>query len=193
MAVVLLVVNLCATILLFLRLYIRLRLTKSCGWDDRTIFVGWASTSKSAESLPFRTNIEIQILQITVVSGILNSIYNYGTGDHVVFVTPAQLTDNKKWAFIIEIMIFSSNMFIKLSVGLFLLRIFTTKKRRIWFIYTINVFTILTNGSAAVAILCQCRPIEKIYNPMIPGTCIPLHVASAITRYQGGKNPNCSK
>ena len=133
---------------------------------------------------------ERQTLAIVVVVANLISVYDYGVGDHVVYLPPAQEIQINKWSLISEVLVVLSNMFVKLSISLSLLRIFTTKKRRIWAIYAIIIFITLTSVSVAIALLCQFRPIRKIFNPTIPGTCYAPQVILDMAYYQGSRGPN---
>lgn len=121
------------------------------------------------------------------------SIYAYGVGKHILYVTSAQLIQVNKWSLISEILIIFSNLFVKYSIGLSLLRIFTTKKRRKWVIYAVLSFITLTSISAAISIFCECRPIEKSFDPRIIGSCYGDQVRLDMAYYQGSECSYCRR
>lgn len=135
-----------------------------------------------------KANKELEILAVCVVIVNFISIYQDGVGKHIIHVTPAQEILVNRWSLTSEVLVVFSNMFVKFSIGLFLLRIFTTRKKRIWIVYSIQGFIAVTSISAAVALLCQCQPIGKMFNPTIPGKCYSPQVRLGMAYYQGGKN-----
>lgn len=56
------------------------------------------------------------------------------------------------------------------AVGVFLLRI-VINKIQIWFIYVCLGITTVITLFASITVIVQCSPVEKSWDPMIPGTC----------------------
>ena len=117
------------------------------------------------------------------------SIYRDGVGIHIIYVKPEQSVGYLKLSLISEVLVVFSNMFVKFSIGLFLLRIFTTRKKRVWLVYSVLCFIALTSVSAAIALLCACFPISKIFDDTIPGKCCSPQVRLAVAYYQGCMGP----
>jgi len=78
-------------------------------------------------------------------------------------------------------------MFTKISICFFLLRAFGIKKTWRWILYSIMIFATITNISSAAIVLAQCQPVQKLWNPLLPGTCWSPHTEVAIGDYNGGK------
>ena len=92
-----------------------------------------------------------------------------------------------KWLLVFIITTIVSEMFTKISICFFLLRLFTTHKRWRWFIYSIVFFIVAINSSSTVITIAQCRPISKIWDPSVPGSCWSPYVRVANSYYQGGQ------
>ncbi|KAL2793286.1 hypothetical protein BJX66DRAFT_306446 [Aspergillus keveii] len=58
----------------------------------------------------------------------------------------------------------------KCAVGMFLLRIIRNKIQ-IAFIYVCLVITVIITLFASIVVIVQCSPVERSWNPTVPGTC----------------------
>ena len=97
-----------------------------------------------------------------------------GLGRHVYYLsqhqhTLEQLIEATKLQYINQIVTILGLMFIRISISVFLLRIFGlgTKRWWRWSLYLIMGITILTSLSSAIIVLTQCRPLPKLWNPLI--------------------------
>lgn len=79
-------------------------------------------------------------------------------------------------------------MFTRLSIGVFLYRIFATKKAWKWSLYPIIALNIIGSLTSFTTILPQCSPVEKQWNPTIPGSCWDPKAWIDIGLFQGGKS-----
>ena len=77
--------------------------------------------------------------------------------------------------------------FIKLSIGLLLLRVFGIKNSLRWAIYFIVAFVFVTTVISFSMVLAQCQPLAKLWNDSLPGTCWNADVLSNIGYYNGGQ------
>ena len=83
-----------------------------------------------------------------------------------------------------------SLVFTKISICLFLLRIFgKNNKFWRWGLYSIMAFSIATNLVSIAVIYSSCRPVQKLGNPDIPGRCWKPRVYIAIAEYNGSESP----
>ena len=117
-----------------------------------------------------------------------------GLGRHIFYLsqnqhTIEQLTEARKLQYMNQIVTIFGLMFIKVSITFFLLRIFGLASRRWWrwSLYLIMGITILTSLSSAIIVLTQCRPLPKLWNPHIRGTCWGPETTIAVGEYNGGK------
>ena len=68
-------------------------------------------------------------------------------------------------------MVILESFSIKISIGLLLLRIFGTVRAWKWMIWTIMILVSITSMISLVVQLAQCRPLRKLWNPAVPGSC----------------------
>ena len=129
----------------------------------------------------------MQLLGIFVLVACLVIIVDYGLLAPTTTLTSTQQTQINKWAFTSLILLILANMFVKLAIGLFLLRIFTTSQRRTWFVYGILAFVTATSISAAIAVLAECSPIEKLFSSAVQGSCVSDLSRDAIPYYQSSR------
>ena len=87
-----------------------------------------------------------------------------------------------------EFIVIFSFMFIRISVCLFLMRIFgQTRVGRFGF-YSILAFITASNMITIFLFLFQCEPVKKIWNPLIPGTCRGFKIYLANGYHNGSKS-----
>lgn len=82
-------------------------------------------------------------------------------------------------------------MFTRISICIFLLRIFNTKKYWRWGLYTIIAFVTVTQIPSALALLVQCQPVQKWWNPTIPGKCWSSQAQISLGDYNGAVSVFC--
>ena len=118
-----------------------------------------------------------------------------GLGRHIFYLSQnqhslEQLSEAIKLQCFIQIVIIVGVMFVKVSIALFLLRIFGLGHERWWrwSLYFIMWITVLTSLSSAIIALAQCRPIRKLWNPTVRGSCWSPETVVAFGEYNGGKS-----
>ena len=159
-----------AVLCVLLRLYIRIRIIRGFWWDDGIIVV--ALVRKLARSdLPKCLTSYLQTLSITgaVFTG-LN--VNSGAGKHTHNLPHplTQVPNVIKWNTAYQISnVICVNM-IKISILLFVLRI-PSSKRISYLIYFVMFSMSVVNIVTVAALVSQCRPLKKLWNPEIPGDC----------------------
>lgn len=82
--------------------------------------------------------------------------------------------------------------FTRVSICFFLLRIVASGQRwqrRTWTcgLYAIMAFSIVTGVPTAIVTISQCKPIAKLWDPLLPGTCWSPNVALYFGDFYGGK------
>ena len=100
-----------------------------------------------------------------------------------------RLSQALKLETIAEVLVICSLIFTKTSICLFLLRIFG-KNNKIWRLglYSIMAFSIATNLGSIAVIYPSCRPVQKLWNPLLPGKCWRSSAYIAIAEYNGGES-----
>lgn len=118
-----------------------------------------------------------------------------GLGRHIFYLlqnqhTLEQLSEATKLEYINEILIMFGIMFVRVSICFLLLRIFGlgTKRWWKWALYLVMVCAVLTCILSAVVALAQCRPLSKLWNPLVHGSCWGLKTTLAFGDYNGGNS-----
>ncbi|MCJ1311882.1 hypothetical protein MMC25_005555 [Agyrium rufum] len=141
-----------ATLAVCLRLYVRIFLRKTMGWDDYTIVVA----------------LIIGILD----NAFFTKMYDAGIGRHVLCISPQRTADVVKWSTIAQIVEVICIAFVKISVCLFILRVIEGTSRRITqLLWMLIIFIILCHLAPLLLYVLQCRPLNKVWEPMVPGNC----------------------
>ena len=124
---------------------------------------------------------------MVVTNSFLVNSYHLGLGRHIYYVPPANIPEAFKWLWAAE----PTNLFavylVRLSIGLFLLRLIPQQKRlHVWLIWgTIAALTI-SDIFISINYFFECRPIRKVWMPDTPGSCFDVSVDKWATwLYQG--------
>lgn len=154
-----------AVLCVSLRLYVRTQIIRSFWWDDGLILVA---------------------LALTVTGTVFNGLsVNSGAGKHDRDLPDplTQVPEVIKWNTAYQIDNVTCVNLTKLSILMFVLRIPSSKKIAylIYFVmFSMSVVNIVTVGALAS----QCRPLEKLWNPIIPGHCF---YAGELSRFGYGQ------
>ncbi len=116
-------------------------------------------------------------------------LVRYGIGRHQYYVllTPGLLSKLFKLTYISEVLIIFSVMFIRLSVAIFLFRIFGHRKTWKLILYSVMFWILLSWVTALVFVLATCNPIKKLWEPLSPGVCWDAKTQLVTGAYIGGK------
>ena len=130
---------------------------------------------------------------ITIVTNaFLMNAYHHGIGRHIYYLKPDQGSQTFMWLWTAE----PTNLFavylVRLSISLFFLRLAPRNKNYLRVIWgTIAALTI-SDVFVSINYFFQCRPIRKVWNPEVQGTCFSHGVtSSAIWLYQGTRDLTC--
>ena len=96
-----------------------------------------------------------------------------------------------KWSSIAAPIGIFSGLCTRLSVCLFLLRIFHTKRRWRLSLYGIMVFATAVIIPTIVSLLAQCSPVQKLWNPLLPGSCWSPQTVIDIGYFNGAASALC--
>lgn len=159
-----------AALCVFMRIYVRTRIITGLWWDDGFIFI--ASVRKLAWlDVLKRLTFWHQTLSIagTVFIGLCVSS---GAGKHTHDLPNplSQVPGVIKWNTAYQIDNVICVNLTKLSILLFVLRIANSKKVA-YLIYLVMFSMSVVNITTVGALVSQCRPLEKLWNPTKPGKC----------------------
>ena len=116
----------------------------------------------------------------------------YGLGRHVYYLslTPelsADINQAMKWQFLALSLAAFSFFFTRISICLFLLRIFGVSRYWRWILYCAIAFITTTNIPFAIIVITQCRPMSKVWDPSVHGKCMSPVVVNFVSYGSGGK------
>ena len=136
-------------------------------WDD-------IPSSKSKRSLFTITSDVRDQAFFVVYQGFNLAQLPFSTGRHQWNVNLIQISDFLRFLNYSEFFYAFSQCFTKLAIVLQLKRIFRGTKRDsvYWICITIMVVQTIYFIIAGIIVVAQCNPREKIWNPLLPGTCL---------------------
>lgn len=182
-----------ATVLVAMRVFVRTVVVKRFGLDD-TIMV-LALVNYSATNPYFERNLKfMQILSLVVCAMTSLTVHYSGlylTGHYSTKSEALEyITTALKWSSIAAPIGILSGLCTRISVCLFLLRIFGTKKAWRSGLYTIMVFATIVVIPTIVSLLAQCSPVRKLWNPRLPGSCWLPRTVVDIGYFNGCEYPS---
>ncbi|RHZ43284.1 putative PTH11-like integral membrane protein [Aspergillus thermomutatus] len=142
-----------ASIAVVLRCYMRLRIVKAFGWDDTVMILSMLFYVMFSECM---------------IGGAF-----WGTGKHLVDLTPKQRTVAMEYWFLCDIGYAVSSILCKISVAIFLLRVMVLPSHR-RIMYAVTVLTVLVGIVFFILIIVQCSPVSYFWTRMrgdTPGRC----------------------
>lgn len=96
---------------------------------------------------------------------------------HVYYLTEDRIVEALKINFILRVPVYLSYATVKASIGAFILRII--RKRKPWqeiVIWATIATTVVVNAVACIMLFVQCRPVEVVWDPRIPGKCWDMKI-----------------
>jgi hypothetical protein len=156
-----------STIFVVLRIYVRVWVTHSPGWDDALIVV----------AAMFR-------ITGSIVCGVA---IHYGIGRHVYYLTPTQLTKTLYYSAIMQPITIIAYCLPKLAVVVLITRLAgpSVWKRGVYFLYGVIAVLFITSALCFIYLFAQCDPPNHFWHPLEPAHCSSPHVLEYIT-YVGG-------
>lgn len=98
-----------------------------------------------------------------------------------------------KWQTLSQPLSILSVTFTRISICFFLLRILRTDRAWRWGLYSTAVFSAVTGIATAVVTVTQCQPVQKLWHPLLPGTCWSPETTVAIGDFQGGMSSKAAR
>ena len=117
------------------------------------------------------------------------SAYHYGLGRHIFFIEPSNVPQAFKWLWAAEPTNLFAVFLVRLSISLFFLRLIPPKKSYVWLIWGTIAALTASDIFISVDYFFQCRPIKKVWEPMIQRSCFGQNVQVAATWLYQGEPP----
>ncbi|KAF4151932.1 hypothetical protein CNMCM8927_002454 [Aspergillus lentulus] len=138
-----------ASIAVILRCYVRLCIVKAFGWDD-TVMI-------------------FSMLFYVMFSGCMIGGSLWGTGKHLVDLTPEHRARAMEYWFLCDIGYVISSILCKISVAIFLLRVMVRPTHR-RIMYAVTALTVIVGFIFFVYMLIQCSPVSYFWTRMLGDT-----------------------
>ncbi|KAI1163979.1 hypothetical protein F5B18DRAFT_617192 [Nemania serpens] len=116
------------------------------------------------------------LLFLFVTAGLNYAMLFYGLGRQARTVSMETLETFLKLLVITQIIFITGLMLVKVSILQLYLRIFPSRRFRIA-VYVVTGAVVAWWTAITLLTIFQCQPIQKSYQPWIPGQCIPLYGA----------------
>lgn len=162
-----------ATALVLARLYVRSTIVRNLGLDDLFIVFG--------------------LLLSIVTLGLDGVQIHDGLGRHQYYLmsnpkSMEGLVSAVKYGYITQMILILSTMFTRVSICFFLLKIFGSRKIWRYGLYSVMTFAVVTNIASAVTVPTECRPVAKLWDTTLPGSCWTPATQIAVGDFQGGES-----
>ncbi|KAM7203289.1 hypothetical protein V8F33_002280 [Rhypophila sp. PSN 637] len=147
-----------------MRMFVRVKVVKSVGWDDYAILLASA-------------------MAILVLAWEIMSV-NHGNGRHAYYLSEYDKVQASKWSRLTVPPNLTACTLARVSFCLFLMRIVNRQRMYTIFLWAIVFITSVTTLATVINLLASCKPIDKLWNPKHPGTCVPgiQNVAFGLTQ-----------
>ena len=111
-----------------------------------------------------------------------------GYGRHEAYLSPQERIMSKKYSLLTIVTLVLSTCFAKISICFFALRLLgiARARKRKTFLYMCIAVLLFGNLIDVISVLVQCRPVTKIWNPGLPGSCWHPSVQQKFAYMQGG-------
>ncbi|KAL8763146.1 MAG: hypothetical protein Q9184_000991 [Pyrenodesmia sp. 2 TL-2023] len=153
-----------ATIIMGLRFFTRLKLTRSPGMDD------W-------------------IMLATFICAVIGTSMDlagmeYGIGRHIYYLDHDDGVLATKLDWLCQAFVITALTIGKISVAFLILRISITKWHA-YFLHTVNAILLLINIPLIIWTYAQCNPSALLWDPTLPGTCQDPRMQGSFALFQG--------
>jgi hypothetical protein len=171
-------------------MYTRIGVLGKVGWDDAFI----AAATASLQLYSFRSpvararSLTCSILKVLSCIGVGFNVpdVSEGLGRHGYYIGPDQTAKAIRWSTLAQAQHVLSTGLIKISVCVCLLRILISRPMA-RFLYGLIAVIVIMSVVTFCAVISQCQPLAKIWDPRVPGKCWHPLVIPKIGRAQGSK------
>ena len=118
---------------------------------------------------------------------------SWGFGRHLASLDPTRSIQALKYDYIQQPFHVMSSCFGRISFALFLVEIVQKFVMRRRFLYALMVSQFAVNGTTAIIIMVQCRPIQALWNHRVDGDCLNPRVQEYYSFFQGCKYCHSSR
>lgn len=167
-----------------LRLYGRKYIINALWWDDFAMAFAAVRVLLAAHRLFAYLLAQSLLLPVMGLAWYSASL---GTGHHIECVRPETVFRIIEIEFIAQVLVIFVMTSARISVALLVTRVFATSlTAKIW-LYALMIFMTLVMVITACISIPICDPVEKQWNPTVPGTCWSTAAKLSIQYINGSK------
>ena len=123
------------------------------------------------------------------MTSFINSLeVHYGLGRHINYLSPYQIMMAAKIDDLSQPFSTFSSCFARISVALLLRRIINPSKPQRYLLWFVIISLLIITFVQNVIQFVRCKPVGKLWNPEIPGTCWNGDVSSKMGYVQAGNS-----
>ena len=110
----------------------------------------------------------------------------YGTGNHEYLLSYENLVLANLYSWIAQLFAIAAAAIARLSVIAFILELQGASHPKLkWILYIVGGLQLVINAVEIVLIMLQCTPVNKLWDPQVPGDCQFIKVCSQVGFLQG--------
>ncbi|KAH7038982.1 hypothetical protein B0J12DRAFT_764519 [Macrophomina phaseolina] len=150
-------------VIIVIRVFCKYRLRVGLGWDDWVLIASW--------------------IMLLISASLTSWIITLGYGKHIKAIDPSVLSVIGLGGYLSGAPAVFAIVWSKTSFAIMLLRVVEGRtKYFVWFIIiSMNLFMTMS----VINIWISCHPVEKLYNPSVPGSCWPVNVVVDYATFSG--------
>lgn len=118
----------------------------------------------------------------------LTVAFRHGFGKHDADLTFDQLVNVAKWIWMSFTPGIVCSILARISIAVLLVRIFGTKAWLKWFLIVITILQVVASVILTITSWVQVRPVEGMWNPLIPAERLSPTVVPRMGNVAGGKS-----
>ena len=113
----------------------------------------------------------------------------HGTSNHEALLSYDDLVLANLWSWIGQVVAISAAATGRFAVIAFLLALQGASHPKLkWVLYIVGAAQAIINGVEIILIMLQCNPVNKLWDPEVPGTCDLIAICSKVGFLQGSKS-----
>ncbi|KXG50584.1 uncharacterized protein PGRI_043510 [Penicillium griseofulvum] len=121
---------------------------------------------------------DFAVAGLTVATEVVAQIFlqfsvNAGMGHHLDDLSDLQIVKALHWSWVFQLLAIASSMLGKLAILAFLIQIRGRHDTKPWFLIILGVLIGTINIAVLGTILGQCKPMHKLWDDSVEGTCDP--------------------
>jgi hypothetical protein len=152
-------------VFMLLRLYSRRFVTRTLDWTDGIIVVA----------------VLLNMIGVALTSVAIS----YGLGRHTVYIPLENVSPALYYGAIVRPVSITAYCLPKMSVVMLVISLMGTRKRGVWFLWTVIAILFVTSALAWIFYYAQCDPPNHLWHPLESADCYPDKVLDSITYTAG--------